>query len=84
VPLTAGLVSKLYGSRHVSTLFGLTFLSHQTGGFFGAWLGGIAVSLTGNYHWIWGLDMLLAAVAAIATLPVREIAFIPPAAAAVP
>jgi len=83
VPLTAGLVSKLYGSRHVSTLFGLTFLSHQIGGFFGAWLGGVAVSLTGNYHWIWGLDMVLAALAAIATLPVREAVFIPPGAAAV-
>lgn len=80
VPLTAGLVGKLYGSRQVSTLFGLTLLSHQVGAFFGAWLGGIAVSLTGNYQWMWGLDMLLAAAAAVATLPIRETPFVPPAA----
>lgn len=72
VPLTAGLVGRIFGARYVATLFGLTQLSHQIGGFFGAWLGGIAVSITGNYHWIWGLDMALAAAAAIVTLPVRE------------
>lgn len=83
VPLTAGLVSKLYGSRHVATLFGLTFLTHQIGGFFGAWLGGVAVAATGNYHWIWGLDMGLAALAALATLPVREMSFVPPAVAVI-
>lgn len=36
VPLTAGLVGKIFGARHVATLFGLTQLSHQIGGFFGA------------------------------------------------
>ncbi len=83
VPLTAGLVGKLYGARQVATLFGLTLLSHQIGAFFGAWLGGIAVSLTGNYQWMWGLDMVLAGAAALATLPIREMAFVPPVAAAV-
>ena len=39
VPPTAGLVSKLFGVRYLATLFGLTLLSHQIGGFFGAWLG---------------------------------------------
>ena len=40
VPPTAGVVGKLFGMRYLATLFGLTLLSHQTGGFFGAWLGG--------------------------------------------
>ena len=40
VPPTAGLVGKLFGTRYLATLFGLTLLSHQIGGFFGAWLGG--------------------------------------------
>jgi len=72
VPLTAGLVGKLFGARHLSTLFGLTLLSHQTGAFFGAWLGGVALTLTGSYQWMWNLDMGLAAVAAVVHLPIRE------------
>jgi predicted MFS family arabinose efflux permease len=72
VPLTSALVGRLFGARHVPTLFGLTVFSHQIGAFFGAWLGGIAVSLTGTYTWIWGLDMALAAAAALITVPIRE------------
>jgi len=72
VPLTAGLVGKLFGVRHLSTLFGLTLLSHQTGAFFGAWLGGLVLTITGSYQWVWYLDMGLAAVAAITHLPIRE------------
>ena len=37
VPPTAGLTGKLFGVRYLGTLFGLTLLSHQTGGFLGAW-----------------------------------------------
>src|SRR4029450_2272857 len=40
VPPTAGVVAKLFGTRYLATLFGLTLLSHQIGGFFGAYLGG--------------------------------------------
>jgi predicted MFS family arabinose efflux permease len=72
VPPTAGLVGKLFGPRYLSTLFGLTLVTHQTGAFFGAWLGGVVMARTGSYHWVWILDMLLAAIAAVANLPVRE------------
>ena len=72
VPPTAGLVGKLFGPRHVSTLFGMTLVTHQTGAFFGAWLGGVVMARTGNYHWVWILDMALAAIAAAANLPIRE------------
>ncbi len=72
VPPTAGLVGKLFGVRYLSTLFGLTLLSHQIGGFFGAWLGGLAISSMGNYDWMWGADTVLAAVAALVNLPIRE------------
>ncbi|NBO94657.1 MAG: MFS transporter [Betaproteobacteria bacterium] len=74
VPPTAGLVSKLFGVKHLATLFGLTLLSHQIGGFLGAWLGGIAIDATGTYHWMWYADMALALLAAAASLPVREAA----------
>jgi MFS family permease len=72
VPPTAGVVGKLFGIRYLATLFGLTLLSHQTGGFFGAWLGGIAVTHYGNYLWMWYVDAVLAATAALCNVPIRE------------
>jgi predicted MFS family arabinose efflux permease len=72
VPPTAALVGKLFGMRYLSTLFGFTLLSHQIGGFLGAWLGGVAVVEWGSYNSIWAADMLLAAVAAVANLPIKE------------
>jgi MFS family permease len=72
VPPTANLVGKLFGIKYLSTLFGLTLLSHQIGGFLGAYLGGIALAQTGDYHWMWYADMALAAAAAIVNLPIRE------------
>jgi predicted MFS family arabinose efflux permease len=72
VPPTAGLVGKLFGTRYLATLFGLTLLSHQIGGFFGAWLGGLAVATSGNYDWMWYADIALATAAALVNLPIRE------------
>jgi MFS family permease len=72
VPPTAGLVGKLFGTRYLSTLFGLTLLSHQIGGFFGAWLGGLAFVHFGDYSWMWYADILLAVAAALVNLPIRE------------
>lgn len=72
VPPTAGLVAKLFGTRHLATLFGLTLLSHQVGGFFGAWLGGLALTRFGDYSWMWYADIVLALGAAIVNLPIRE------------
>jgi len=72
VPPTAGLVGKLFGPRHMGTLFGLTLFSHQIGAFFGAWLGGVALEYGGDYSWMWYADMALAAAAALINLPIRE------------
>jgi MFS family permease len=72
VPPTAAIVGKLFGVRYLATLFGLTLLSHQVGGFFGAYLGGIALAHTGNFDWMWYADMALATMAAIVNLPIRE------------
>jgi predicted MFS family arabinose efflux permease len=77
VPPTAGLIGKLFGPRHLATLFGMTLVTHQTGAFFGAWLGGIVMARTGSYQWVWLMDMGLAALAALANAPIREA---PPAA----
>jgi len=72
VPPTAAVVGKLFGTRYLATLFGLTLLSHQIGGFFGAWLGGVAISQQGSYLWMWYADAVLAAAAALVNLPIRE------------
>jgi predicted MFS family arabinose efflux permease len=72
VPPTAGLVGKLFGLRYLATLFGLTLLSHQIGGFFGAWLGGLALVNLGSYDLMWYADIVLASLAALVNLPIRE------------
>jgi predicted MFS family arabinose efflux permease len=72
VPPTAGLVAKFFGPSHMATLFGLIMLSHQIGGFLGAWLGGKVFELTGAYDWVWYIDIVLAAGAAVVHLPIRE------------
>jgi predicted MFS family arabinose efflux permease len=79
VPPTAGLVGKLFGTRYLTTLFGLTLLSHQIGGFFGAWLGGVAMAQLGSYQWVWYADIGLALAAAVVSLPIREAAIMRPA-----
>ncbi|HNI85517.1 MAG TPA: MFS transporter, partial [Ottowia sp.] len=83
VPPTAGLVAKFYGPAHMATLFGIVMVSHQLGGFLGAWLGGKAFEANGNYDWMWIADILLAAAAALLHLPIREKA-LPPRALAEP
>jgi predicted MFS family arabinose efflux permease len=79
VPPTASLVGKLFGIRYLGTLFGLTLLSHQIGGFLGAWLGGLALVKFGDYSWMWYADIALATLAAVANLPIRESAIAPKA-----
>jgi predicted MFS family arabinose efflux permease len=74
VPPTAAIVGKLFGVRYLGTLFGLTLLSHQIGGFLGAWLGGLAFARFGDFTWMWYADMALAVAAALVNLPIREAA----------
>jgi len=72
VPPTAALVGKLFGIRYLATLFGLTLLSHQIGGFLGAYLGGLVFEAQGDYHWMWWADIALSAMAAVINLPIKE------------
>jgi predicted MFS family arabinose efflux permease len=72
VPPTSGIVGKLFGVRFLGTLFGVTLVSHQTGAFLGAWLGGVAMAQLGSYQWIWFADMALALGAALINLPIKE------------
>ena len=77
VPPTAGLVVKFFGPANMATLFGIVMLSHQVGGFLGAWLGGRVFEATGNYDLVWIIDILLAVGAALVHLPIREERVIP-------
>lgn len=72
VPPTIGLVARLRGARYLATLFGVVMLSHQLGGFLGAWLGGKAFEMTGGYDWMWQADIALCLLAAMLHLPIRE------------
>ncbi|HZD21011.1 MAG TPA: MFS transporter [Burkholderiales bacterium] len=72
VPPTVGLVGKLHGIRYVATLFGIVMLSHQVGGFLGAWLGGQVYERTGSYDWLWYMDIMLALGAALVHMPIKE------------
>jgi MFS family permease len=72
VPPTSGIIGKLFGVRYLGTLFGIALLSHQIGGFLGAWLGGVALKYTGSYDWVWYADIALAIAAALCNLPIRE------------
>jgi predicted MFS family arabinose efflux permease len=72
VPPTAGLVAKFFGPANMATLFGIVMLAHQVGGFLGAWLGGQVFEATGSYDWVWYIDIVLAAGAALIHLPIRE------------
>lgn len=72
VPLTSGLVAHLYGLRHMGTLYGFVFLSHQLGSFLGVWLGGTLYDVTGDYTLVWWIGVAVGAFSALIHLPIRE------------
>lgn len=72
VPLTSGLVAKVFGVRHLGTLFGVVFLSHQIGSFLGAWLGGLVFDLTGSFALLWGATALAGLFAALVHFPIDD------------
>jgi MFS family permease len=72
VPPTAGLVAKFFGTANMAMLFGMVMLTHQVGGFLGAYLGGKVFEATGNFDLVWYIDIVLAVGAALIHLPIRE------------
>ena len=64
VPLTSGLVAHIYGIRHMGTLYGFVFLSHQ--------IGGAMYDVTGGYAVVWWIGVGVGAFSAIVHLPIRE------------
>ena len=72
VPLTTGIVGRIFGLRYLTTLFGFVFLSHQLGSFLGVWLGGRLYDATGSYDGIWWAGVVLGLAAALIHLPIDD------------
>jgi len=72
VPLTSGAVAQIFGTRYLSTLYGIVFLSHQVGAFLGVWLGGRVYDSTGSYTPVWIAAILLGLFAAVVHLPISD------------
>ena len=66
------MLAKFFGVGSMATLFGLVMLTHQVGGFLGAWLGGKVFEATGHCDVVWTIDITLAVAAALVHLPIRE------------
>ena len=72
VPATSGIVAHIFGTKYLGLLYGIVFLSHQIGSFFGAYLGGLFHDLYGSYDYAWYLAIALSVFAAIIHLPIKE------------
>src|SRR5882672_8589107 len=80
VPPTSGLVSLMFGTRWLATLYGFAFFSHQVGGFLGALLGGVVFEKFGSYTPIWWLSVLFGVLSALINLPIVEAPVVRPVA----
>ena len=72
IPLTSGLIVTFFGPRHIATLYGFVFLSHQLGSFMGAWLGGRLYDVFGNYELMWSINLIAGLAAFIVHMVIRE------------
>ena len=72
MPATSGMVAHIFGTRYLGLLYGIVFLSHQIGSFFGAYLGGLFYDLYGSYDYAWYLAIALSVFAALIHLPIKE------------
>ena len=72
VPPTNGIVAQIFGTKYLSTLFGIVFLSHQFGAFAGSFLGGYFYDLYGSYDYAWYIAIGLSIFATVVHLPIDE------------
>ena len=72
VPATSGIVAHIFGTKYLGLLYGIVFLSHQIGSFFGAYLGGLFHDLYGSYDYAWYVAIVLSVFAALIHLPIKE------------
>ena len=79
VPLTNSLVGQIFGVKYLSTLFSISFLGHQLGGFIGAWAGGAVFDATNSYQIVWLASIALSVIAAALCVPIDERVIVRPA-----
>jgi len=72
IPPTNGIISQVFGTKYLAMLYGLVFLSHQIGSFFGAYLGGYFFDQYGSYDYAWYLSIALSFFATVIHLPIDE------------
>jgi len=72
VPPTAGIVGSIFGTKYMGLLYGIVFLSHQVGSFFGAYLGGVFKEVYGSYDYAWYVSIALSIFAGLIHLPINE------------
>ena len=72
VPPTNGIVAQIFGTKYLSTLFGIVFLCHQFGAFAGAFLGGYFYDVYGSYDYAWYIAIALSIFATALHFPIDE------------
>jgi MFS family permease len=72
VPLSSGLVADIFGERHLGFLFGVVYVGHQLGSFFGAWIGGLIHDRTGSYDLVWIAAIVGGVIAALLHWPIDD------------
>ena len=72
VPPTNGIVAQIFGTKYLSTLFGIVFLCHQFGAFLGAYLGGYFFDIYGSYDYAFYIAIALSIFATVIHYPIDE------------
>ena len=71
-PLTTTLVGRLYGFSHIGLISGFITMIHHMGGGLWSYIGGLSFDLTGSYQWSFIASAVMACVALICTLMIKE------------
>jgi MFS family permease len=65
MPLIAGLIADIFGTRYMTTLLGMSFVVHQIGSSIGTWGGGLIFDLSGSYDAAWQIGALMGLAAGV-------------------
>lgn len=71
-PLTTTLVGRLFGFSHVGLISGFITMIHHLGGGFWSYVGGLSFDKSGSYQWIFILSAVMAGMAVVCTLMIKE------------
>jgi predicted MFS family arabinose efflux permease len=72
LPLIASIVASRIGVRIMGLSMGLIFAGHWAGAAVGAYFGGVIYEMSARYDWVWTISVLLAFLAALLSIMIRE------------